>query len=302
MPRESRSGAELTIRRQVEIVGQTSVLVYAGTSPKRTRFLKDTFLPPYFRVEQSPGGHEEETENVLDIARSKVGFVYHRNPRVRHLMRESLKNGIGNMIIGTDLRTNPLQRYSLDSVSRTHSRGKPYDEYGVRKTMSRISRAAQNSDSPPFYRADAGSVLARRNGEIATRENLSIILDPDKIHHFGTVRGFEEYKRVFEEFYRSSLIYEEEKTVPSVTSIAGGLSLGVLLSQDAVLQIGDVPKEDPNWRNAVKMGLYHVLISFSPQILRTIRPDIDQVIQSYAPLEHTTKLAMGEIPLTPRKI
>lgn len=275
-------------------------IVYAGGNKKRELFLAYAFPTPGFLVMQRSGGREKDIDNVAEIAMDKIRYAVHRNTDVRQLTI----TGGGSLVIAADLRTNPLLKYGFEKFSRTQSSGKPFGTDDIMKTFSRIAAAARHSpESHPYYRVDAGTAIMQRGNLSSTSESLAVILDPGKMEYFRTRKGFEAYKKAFSDFYYSSQVYgDQEEHFPTLTQIAGGLSLGVLLNQEAVLEIGDVKRDDPSFRNAVKRGMYHVLISFSPDFLRKVRPDIDQVIDGYPPLEMATALAMGELPLRSRQI
>ena len=295
MPRESRTAQDQVARKDRE-PQPPSVIIYAGKSEKRRLFLSNVF--PSSRVIETSGGTEPDLDSTVSIAKGKIDFAISRDSSARRAMQ-----GPSNFAIATDVRTNPLTQYSLEANPRTRSLRKPHGTYDIMKTFRRIARAARNT-SDVYYWVGAGTVL-RRKGHFddAREDQIWAHLDPAMMEHFGTSRGIDEYEAYFNEFYLESGMYgDDPKNQPKITDVAGGLAFDVLVSLGAVESVNGVKKNTPEFRIEVKNGIYLALISFDRGVLRKFRPDIDELIDKYPPLEHITSLAMGEVQLTPSKI
>jgi len=300
MPRETRTDKDFTIKKEQERK-PPSVIIYAGTSPRRLAFLHDAFYPLGTRIVSTPGGREEYIDDVIAIAEGKINFALVNGEGVRELLlaKNPKQNQSPNIIIASDVLTRPLMMYSLDRIPTAIIRRKPRGTEEIRKTFSRIHRAAGYAD--PFYSVESGTCIRKKTQPDAKKlDHTTVLLDTQRIDHFRTVRGFEEYEEAFYRFYSSEQYsYDGRHPMPRIIDIAGGLSLSVLLLENAVLGIDGVERENPQFRQTAKRALFKVLIGFSPDLLREYKSDIDEFIDSWPWLERTTAIALGEIPLTP---
>lgn len=174
----------------------------------------------------------------------------------------------------------------------TRSLGKPEREGEVRETFKRMGRVRN-----PSYIAESGTVIEYRNVRAKKHFTMTVHLDQRKMQEFSTPQGFEKYKEAFDNFYSSDIYMSNGLEPPKITDIAGGLSLGVLLSLGAVTAIDGTSREDPSFRQAVKRAMYQVLIGFDIRLLKKLRPDIEKVIDSDPWLERVTSHTMGEASL-----
>jgi hypothetical protein len=274
------------------------LIIYAGTSPKRLSFLRHAFPSPGFIIESVPGGEERNIPSVTTIASEKIDFALRRDD-----IKTRILNGKGNVfILASDVRISPYIQLSTDSHGKTVSLGKPYDNHQARRTFRRIARAVANEEEDekqaPFYTVQSGTAIQTRYSRPVDPDFTTIVLDIEKIKHFGTQSGFEEYLKTFEKCYSSpEYRNDNQHPKPNLTDIAAGISLIPLLMEGAVMQIDGIERENPEFRSAVKMALYKVNVGFSEKLLKTLRPDIETVINKWPWLENMTAMALRESPL-----
>lgn len=267
--------------------------IYAGSSGRRELFLIQAFPFPNTVIVQQIKTPEPEIEDVVAIANWKIEQVSKLETAQTRLRQNP--NGI---IISADVKNRSLILLDTDlgtsatepKPEHSESLGKPKSEEEVRSNFNRMARTKD-----PYYTAEAGTVIDSRKGRFKNLVAITIHLDRRKMQEFSSVQGFERYKQAFRNFYSSDIYASNGLEPAELIEIAGGFSLGVLLSLGAVTAIDGTPKGDPKFRHVVKRALYHVLIGFDIGLLRKhLRPDIERVIDTDAWLGNVTSHAMGE--------
>lgn len=295
MPRESRTARDLAVRRERER-GPSLVVIGITTSLRRQDFLKSLFPNPHHRVIFADGPNPELLDDdIVKVARHKVDTRL--DPETPGNVRESYIGARNSCVIAADVRTRPLllessavgQRLVPDRQPTTISLGKPKSLEDIRRTLGQMARAGEKGDVC-YYGVETGTYL-RKKGTTpqSAPDSTTAYLDKDRIAYYSTPRGFVDYVRGFHEFYSV-----EGSETPNITDIAGGLSLGTLLSRGAVLSIDGIAATDSGFRGAVKIALHKVLFGFNIGILRRLKPNIREFIDGYGLLERYTSLAMAE--------
>ncbi|MCL6096542.1 MAG: hypothetical protein M1444_02545 [Patescibacteria group bacterium] len=258
------------------------IIIYAGQSERRKVFVEATARHAALNegysdvVLSRSGGPEEETSNVVGIMRRKIDVVD------QALRREKIvKPNDVSIIVAADIRTRVVGSHS--------NKGKPKAPEEVRRLFQRMSR-----DDNPYYAVEAGSGVKIGNERpLITFDTTTILLDPERVKYFSTPEGFAEYVSLFKAYYASP-IYANNGTHPpvEVTDLAAGLSLPVLIADNAVLEIDGVEAGSPEFRKAVKTGIYNVAIGFNPHLLKHIWPNVQSFINRYDWLEASTAFSL----------
>ncbi len=273
-----------------------SVIIGVTTSPRRQHYLLSLASFSNYRVMFIEGPNPElEHPDMVQIARHKADFVLDpSNPNNRI---GTFASGPGNFVIASDVRTRPLvlhssdigQRLTPDRPATAVSLGKPQTLEDVRRTLGKMARATeQHRDG--YYEVETGTYIIGRGSRNGNPDSVTAVLDTNLIRHFSSPQGFTDYVEGFYRFYSAEQI--QGLGVPKLTDVAGGLSLGTLLSLDAVKSLDEVGKNDPNFRSAVKSALNKALFGFNPGVMRQIVPNIHEFIDSYPLLEAATERAL----------
>ena len=269
-----------------------TVVVYAGTSPRRQSFIEHAFSSPQFTVLSYSGGDEPEIDDVHQIMNGKIDHV------LKKLKDEGkIKPKDKPVIIAADIRTRVLTHGDLESSSTfTESKGKPKSVQEVQRMFRKMAQTSKRSSSPPFYIVESASGVQFNGDRMSTKHTTTAILDPAMVEYFSTDAGFAEYQGNFASYY-SSRVYGNNGKHPQtgITDVAAGLSLPVLIESDAVLELDGVPSDSPDFRQAVKMGIYNVGVGISPHLLRPVQPKIEQIINGWGWLEGCTAHVFGEV-------
>ncbi len=258
------------------------IIIYAGQSERRRVFIEAAAQHATLNercsdvVLSRSAGPEEETSNVVGIMRRKIDVVD------KTLRREGVINSNDvSIIVAADIRTRVVGSHT--------NKGKPKTPEEVRRLFRRMS-----SDDNPYYAVEAGSgVKIGNETPLITFDTTTILLDPERVRYFSTPEGFAEYESLFKTYYSSS-IYANNGSHPPIelTDLAAGLSLPVLIADNAVLEINGVEAGSHDFRRAVKTGIYNAAIGFNPHLLKHIWPNIQSFIGKYDWLEASTVFSL----------
>ncbi len=278
-----------------------SVIIGVTTSPRRQDYLRSLALFAGYRTMFVSGPNPElDHPDMVQVAKHKAEYVLSpANPN--HQIAEFAKSP-SSFVIAADVRTRPLilhssdvdQRLTPDRPAVAISLGKPQTPEDVRHTLGKMSRAAKRHEQS-YYEVESGTYIIGRGSRSGTPDSVTAVLDSDLIQYFSTNKGFSEYLQGFFRFYSTEEIRGLGK--PKLTDVAGGLSLGTLLSLGAVKNLDGIEREDPRFRNAVKSALNKALFGFNSSVMKQIVPNIADFVDSYPLLEAATNLAVS-----PRKI
>lgn len=258
------------------------IIAYAGASERRLAFIETAARYAALNlacsdivVARDPGP-EAATSNVVAVMRRKIDVV-------DQILREEkiIKPNDASRILAADIKTR---------IGGSHNnRGKPKTPEEVRRLFQRMSR-----DDNPYYTVESGSGVKIDNERpLITLDTTTIILDPQRVRYFSTPEGFAEYVAIFHAYYTSPVYANGGKHLPiGLTDIAAGLSLPVLITDNAVLEINGVAAGSRDFRKAVKTGIYNVAIGFYPNLLSRIWPDVQKFINSYDWLEASTAFSL----------
>lgn len=274
-----------------------SVIIGVTTSPRRQHYLLSLATHLNYRVMFVRGPNPElDHPDMVQVAKHKADFVLSpSNPDQRIADFAKSPN---NFVIAADVRTRPLvlhssdvgQRLIPDRPATAVSLGKPQTFEDVRKTLGKMTRAAeQHKDG--YYEVETGTYIIGRGSRNGNPDSVTAVLDTDLIRHFSSPRGFTDYVEGFYRFYSAEQI--QGLGVPKLTDVAGGLSLGTLLSLGAVKSLDGIGREDSGFRDAVKSALNKALFGFNPGVMKQIAPNIAEFINSYPLLEAVTQQALA---------
>ncbi|MCL5019054.1 MAG: Maf family protein [Patescibacteria group bacterium] len=278
-------------RRDREPKPQT-VVVYAGTSPRRQSFIEHAFASPQFTVLGYPAGEEPEIDDVHKIMNGKIDYV------LRKLQQEGkIKAKDKPIVIAADIRTRVLTHGDQEAgCTYTESRGKPKSTQEVQRMFRKMSQTSKRSSSPPFYIVESASGVQFNGDRISTKHTTIAVLNPEVVEYFSTDAGFADYQNNFARYYASRVYANNGKHPPAgVTDVAAGLSLPVLIESNAISELDGIPSNSPDFRQAVKIGIYNVGVGISPHLLRPVQPRIEQIINGWGWLEGCTAHVLGEV-------
>ncbi len=276
-----------------------SVIIGVTTSPRRQHYLSALADFSHLQVMFVKGPNPElDHPDMFQVAKHKVDFVL--DPENPENKVDVFSSGPGNFVIAADARTRPLvlhgsdvnQRLVPDRPPSAVSLGKPESLEDVRRTLIRMGRAIRDGNEG-YYEIETGTYLRGRGGLInGTHDSVTAVLDTDLIGHFSTPRGFTEYVEGFYRFYSAE--NAQHLGIPRLTDVAGGLSLGTLLSLGAVRSLNGIERDNPRFRDGVKMALNKALFGFNPGVMKQITPDLQKFIDSYPLLETATGIALAK--------
>jgi hypothetical protein len=257
------------------------VILYAGTSERRGAFLTDAAENavengyPDVLVSRS-GGTEKNISDVISIMRRKI-YVAEQTLQCENVLtpKDTL------VTVAADIRT----RICGSRVNM----GRPKTQEDVQKIFKKMA-----AHETPYYSVEAGTGVKFPGMDIPLTvfNSTTVLLDPKVIGRYTTDSGFEEYLEQFDSYHSSPVYKNGDKHPPiNVTDLAAGLSLPVL-ARNAVLEVNGVAKEDENFRDAFKKGVYNVAIGFDLNLLAKIWPNIQQFAAKYQWLETVTAHAM----------
>lgn len=269
-----------------------TVVVYAGTSPRRQSFIEHAFASPQFTVLSYSGGDEPETDDVHRIMNGKIDHVL---KKLKDEGRISAKDK--PIVIAADIRTRVLTHGDQEAGSTyTESRGKPKSIQEVQRMFRKLAQTSKRSSSPPFYIVESASGVQFNGDRISTKHTTIAVLDPEVVEYFSTDAGFADYQNNFARYYASRVYANNGKHPPAgVTDVAAGLSLPVLIKSNAVSELDGIPSDSPEFRQTVKIGIYNVGVGISPHLLRPVQPKIEQIINGWGWLEGCTAHVLGEV-------
>lgn len=274
-----------------------SVIIGVTTSPRRQHYLTSLAAFSDYRVMFVKGPNPElDHPDMALVARHKTDFVLSpTNPDNRIT---SFTNNPVSFVIAADVRTRPLVLHSSDIDQRlvpdrppsAISLGKPQSVEDVRRTLIKMTRATRDGENDGYYEIETGTYILGRRTRNGTHDSVTAVLDNDLIRYFSTPRGFTDYIAGFYSFYSAEEV--QGLGIPRLTDVAGGLSLGTLLSLGAVKSLDGVERDDPAFRPAVKKALNKALFGFNPGVMKQITPNIQGFIDTYPLLEAVTNQAL----------
>lgn len=265
-------------------------IICASTSTRRSAFLVYAF--PEAKHLSLFAGIEPEIENVVRISKGKIDFVRPHIPT----MKDGGKSRKIALAIAADTNTRTLSLNKEGTSTYLENHGKPKEINDVLAIFLNMHRAHELDKTPPYYQVHSGSNIVIRtfNKEEKISGSLSstIELDPEKVNYFSTAEGFREYLNAFKEFYSSSF-YSNNGSHHSieVTDISGGISLPVLVSQGAVISIDGTRKGKREFSYEFKKALYNAGVGFSPNMLSSIQPEINKIIDNWPWLNQVANYA-----------
>lgn len=252
-----------------------TLVVYAGESERRAKFIEWAFRDPQFIVTNRPGGRENEAHGVVAIVQHKLAVA------LATVINEGIVDAADKpIIIAADVKT----RVGTSRISR--SKPKDYDE--ARRMLEFMSRHAY-----PYFTVEAGSGIQIGNSKPnKTSSEIAILLDRDVIGRLATPEGFEVYMKGIQTY----------DTLPSggsndITEISGGLSLPALIQSNAVREIhfeNGTSEDSSVSHESVKRALCHTSVGFSPDLLRKVQPNIDEKIATWPWFETTATRCLSE--------
>lgn len=274
-----------------------SVIIGVTTSPRRQHYLLSLATFSGHRTMFVKGPNPElDHPDMVQVAKHKADFVLSlSNPDQRIAKFAKSTN---NFVIAADVRTRPLvlhssdvgQRLIPDRPATAVSLGKPQTLEDVRRTLGKMARATeQHRDG--YYEVETGTYIIGRGSRNGNPDSVTAVLDTNLIRHFSSPQGFTDYVEGFYRFYSAEQI--QGLGVPKLTDVAGGLSLGTLLSLNAVKSLDGIGRDDPKFRSAVKSALNKALFGFNPGVMKQIAPNIAEFIGSYPLLEAATSQALA---------
>ncbi|MDP2638546.1 MAG: Maf family protein [Candidatus Levybacteria bacterium] len=275
-------------REKLQLIPEFNIYC-ASTSSRRTAFLKHCF--PTSSHLTFFGGTEAKIPNVIQISKGKIDFVRPHMPNMKDRKSHEIA-----VLISADTATNTL---STDgNITFLENHGKPKQEGEIIDVFQKMKQAAQIEENFPYYQIISGSNAIIRNNIKEDRASGSVssivFLDPEKVAYFSTHEGFSEYCKEARKFFLSQAYKQSESSRPmNLTDVSGGISLPVLVYSDAVTAINDISREDPEFFAEFKKTLYYATVGFSPDILRSVKPDIDKVIDTWPWLNGVAQHAIG---------
>jgi hypothetical protein len=260
------------------------IIAYAGESARRLAFAKAVnqaatrgFAGDLINL---PGGEEQDISDTIAVMLRKIMVAN------QTIVEEKLAKPRDTVIIiAADIRT----RIGASRINK----GKPKNLEGVRRTFQRMARSDH-----PYYTVESSSGVRINNRQPSvTSDSTTILLDPKRVKYLSTPEGFMDYQRRFAEYYSSPAYLNDGNHKPiQITDLAAGLSLPVLIADNAVLEINGVGTIDPEFYGAVKESIYNVGIGFNLNLLKNVWPNVGQFVESYPWLENATTSCLRREP------
>jgi len=272
---------------------QSTEIWYAGASPRRTDFLKHTFG----EIRSKPGGDEANIEDVVSIMNRKLDNVL---PNIFDTSPRSEKIGKNQKIavVAADIRTR-ISRLDENGTNFMESRGKPESLLHIRSTFEDMYNAYEMTGVDPNYLVTVGSgihLLERKKEERFIHYGThTMVLDPEMTDYLSSDEGQVEYISTFYDLYDNlSANSNSKKFACELTDIAAGVELPVLTRMGAIKEIDGASVYDPNFDNVFRSAVYNVTVGISPDLLKTIKPDvdIDRSIQTWPFLNEITAFSL----------
>lgn len=241
--------------------------------------------------------------DMVQVAKHKVDFAL--DPENPENKRETFISGPSNLIIAADVRTRPLvlhgsdrnQRLVPDRPATAVSLGKPESLENIRRTLLRMDRATEKGKKDGYYVIEAGTYIRGHKTRNGIPDSVTAVLDTRMIEYFSTPSGFTEYVDGFYRFYQAEAYAQSmgstTHAIPKITDVAGGLSLGTLLSLGAIKSLNGIERNDSRFGFAVKSSLSKALFGFNAGVMKKITPDIQKFIDAYPLLQISTDLALA---------
>jgi len=278
---------ELTPTPEIE---SPDVVIYAGTSPRRKKFLQYCF--PESEVLSFSAGEENNNHDIYRIMCNKLEVVA---PMARkEMLKRPGKSGIS---VASDIESFTIG-LEKGGIVATIGRSKPKEIGEVRQMFLEMVKASEIAKINPYYQVFASSGAQEiKNGKSPVRSKdhtCYIELDPDKLKFLSTARGFNKYVGEFLDFF-SSPQYSYNGAHPPIglSDVAGGIDLAVLAKMGAVARIDESYQNNPKFRESLRYAINHSTIGIHTTVLRPFNPTIDDRIKNWQWLGNVTDYALN---------